>query len=286
VTACAARYTLVFFHAHPDDEAILTAGSMAKASAAGHRVVLAVATAGERGLATTQMGAGDVLAARRLDELHASARALGCHRVVSLGYADSGMSGETPADAGAFANADVEEAARRLARLLDEERADVMTVYDPAGGYGHPDHVQVHRVGSRAARLATKRPVVLEATFHRERLQRAARLLRLLRWLAPGLAIPTFESSYTSGGDLTHRIDVRAHVAQKRAAMAAHRSQTIAASGTRSLELFLKLPMPVYRAVFGHEWYAEQGLAPPSRPLTDMCQSIERRRAGVGSTGR
>ncbi|MFI5101158.1 MAG: PIG-L deacetylase family protein, partial [Actinomycetes bacterium] len=100
-------YTLVAFHAHPDDEALLTAGTMARAAAQGHRVVLVVATDGGRGLVGSGFLAGD----------------------------------ETLAD-------------RRLAELLVEEAADAVTIYDPAGGYGHPDHVQVHRVGTRAAELA------------------------------------------------------------------------------------------------------------------------------------
>src|SRR5690349_3047296 len=159
--------TCVFFHAHPDDEALLTAGTMAMLAAQGHRVVLVVATLGESGLAAD--AARGHLAEVRRAELAASARTLGCARIVSLGYADSGWEwplGRPPGGGpdGAFADADVEGAARRLAATLREERADLLTTYDPAGGYGHPDHVQVHRVGARAAELAGT-SVVLQATF-------------------------------------------------------------------------------------------------------------------------
>src|SRR3954447_21136397 len=82
--------TAVFFHAHPDDEALLTAGTMAMLAAEGHRVVLVVATAGERGLAA--IPPGEALAEARMTELYRSAAALGSARVVQLGYGDSGLS--------------------------------------------------------------------------------------------------------------------------------------------------------------------------------------------------
>ncbi|HET6666661.1 MAG TPA: PIG-L family deacetylase, partial [Intrasporangium sp.] len=82
-------YTLLAFHAHPDDEALLTSGTMARAAAEGHRVILVVATDGELGLASQAYVAGG-LAARRRRELETSARELGVARVEHLGYADSG----------------------------------------------------------------------------------------------------------------------------------------------------------------------------------------------------
>src|SRR5947208_12803701 len=86
--ARAAGYTLVAFHAHPDDEALFTGGTLARCSAEGHRVVVVTATAGELGL--TGAGAAD-LGATRSAELDAAAAALGVARVVHLGYGDSGM---------------------------------------------------------------------------------------------------------------------------------------------------------------------------------------------------
>src|SRR5450631_864055 len=149
---------------------------MARASAEGHRVVLVVATAGGVGLVSSDfLGEGESLAARRLAELRRSATALGCSRTEVLGYADSGLDGLAAGEGAvpAFASADVDAAAERLR----EERADVLTVYDPAGGYGHPDHVQVHHVGLRAADLAGT-PVVLEATVDRDLITRALRLVQ------------------------------------------------------------------------------------------------------------
>ncbi|MGH3471922.1 MAG: PIG-L deacetylase family protein [Nocardioidaceae bacterium] len=255
------RHTLVFFHAHPDDEALLTAGTMAKMAEQGHRVVLVVATEGEAGLAASDLLADAGLARRRKAELDASAAALGVHRVVWLGYADSGMAEVASADRGGFSFADLDEAAARLAGLLDDEEADLLTVYDPVGGYGHPDHVQVHHVGVRAAELARRRPAVLEATVDRTSLVRAARLLRSLRWIAPGLEVPSFESAYTAREQLTHVVDVRAQLDAKRASMAAHASQATADTGTRTLALLLRLPRPLFRMVCGREWFVARGRA-------------------------
>src|SRR5436190_20543643 len=109
--------TLVCFHAHPDDECIATGGTMAKAAADGHRVVLVVATRGEHGeVADGFLDPGEELWQRRVAETLASAEILGVHRVEFLGYVDSGMVGTPENDLpGSFWTADIDEAADRLA---------------------------------------------------------------------------------------------------------------------------------------------------------------------------
>src|SRR5436309_684452 len=148
--------TLVSFHAHPDDETIPTGGTLAKAAKDGHRVVLVFATKGEHGEVDEGfLEPGETLAERRVKETERSAEILGAQRVEFLGYVDSGMMGTPENDKpGSFWTADIEEAAERLATILRDENADVVTIYDDHGGYGHPDHIQVHRVGKRAAELA------------------------------------------------------------------------------------------------------------------------------------
>src|SRR5260221_5521303 len=128
---------------------------MARAKAEGHRVVLVLATRGDLGeYSPDALTPGETLTERRVSEVRAAAEVLGVDRVEFLGYRDSGMAGEaTNDDDGTFARADIEEAASRLADLLRDESADVLTVYDDHGGYGHPHHVQVHRVGVPAAQL-------------------------------------------------------------------------------------------------------------------------------------
>ena len=263
-------FTLVSFHAHPDDEALLTAGTLARAAAEGNRVVLVVATRGEAGLADDSAARGEAgLGERRIAELRASAQALGCARVEVLGYPDSGSSGEPPA--GSFARVSVEEAAAVLAAILAEERADALTVYDPVGGYGHPDHVQVHRVGVRAAQIAGT-PVVLEATTDRRWLLRGAAAMRVLaRIRSLGRSSGTHvvpDQAYTDHELLTHRVDVRRYLVQKRASMRAHASQRGGGDGDRTLAVLLRLPRPLFRVMLGHEWFVQRGVA-PSRPLRD-----------------
>ncbi|HET6953566.1 MAG TPA: PIG-L family deacetylase, partial [Acidimicrobiales bacterium] len=152
--------TVVFVHAHPDDEAIFTGGTIVRLVAAGHRVVLVVATGGELGeppgdTAAAGGVAPGAVAARRNAETATAADLLGIARVAWLGYHDSGMAGDAANQhPEAFWAADVEHATARLARLLADEDPAAVVVYDEFGIYGHPDHVQVHRVGLRAAAAA------------------------------------------------------------------------------------------------------------------------------------
>src|SRR5688500_3100268 len=146
--------TVVFFHAHPDDEAIFTGGTMALLAAAGWRVVLVVATAGEQGLSSALVGPEVPLAVRRTAETAQAAELLGAQRIEFLGYHDSGVDGPGDRPVGAFADAPVAEAAARLAGILAEERARALVSYDARGIYGHVDHVQVHQVGLAAAEPA------------------------------------------------------------------------------------------------------------------------------------
>jgi LmbE family N-acetylglucosaminyl deacetylase len=274
-------YTLVVFHAHPDDEALLTSGTMARASSEGHRVVLVVATAGGVGLVSSHfLVDGESLAQRRTAELRRSATALGCARTVVLGYADSGLDGidDGGAAQGTFAGADVETAARQLADLLESEQADALVHYDPAGGYGHPDHVQVHRVGSRAAELAGT-ALVLQATVDRDLLTKGLRLARRLYRFPPEFDPTTFERAYSPRAEITHRVDVRRYAVRKRTSMGAHASQATADGADRTLAAFLRIPMPLFRRVFGHEWYVETGRV-PGPPLDDLFATLRARDAG------
>src|SRR4051794_16145063 len=160
--------TIVSFHAHPDDESIGSAGTLSRAVDAGHRVVLVFGTRGELGEPVPGvLGEDEQLGLRRTAECYDSAKVIGAARVEFLGYTDSGMMGEPTNDAPwCFWQADVEQAAHRLAAILREEQPDILTCYDDNGGYGHPDHIQIHRVGHRAAELAGV-PVVVESTINR-----------------------------------------------------------------------------------------------------------------------
>jgi LmbE family N-acetylglucosaminyl deacetylase len=257
-------FTLVAFHAHPDDEVLFTGGTIARIAAEGHRVVLVTATLGDAGLTSGVPGA--TLAMRRCSELAGAARVLGCARVETLGYGDSGLHNDAPG-ALRFTDVAIDEASARLAAILRDEQADVLTTYDPLGGYGHPDHIQVHRVGARAATMAGT-PVVLEATVDRTALRPVLAGLRLAgRWL-PSLPLGSPGTVFTDRRDLTHRVDVRPYLRQKRAALRAHVSQTEGGSGLRTVALLGRMPGPLFAAVAGQEWFVERGRT-PSRPLCD-----------------
>jgi LmbE family N-acetylglucosaminyl deacetylase len=242
--------TIVFFHAHPDDEAIATGGTMAGLAEDGHRVVLVTATRGELGeIPEGLLAEGESLADRRKAELDEACRILGVDRQVYLDYLDSGMAGEPSNERpGCFAAADVDEAAGALVAVLNEVRADALVTYDEHGGYGHPDHVQVHRVGMRAAELAGT-PVVYMATMNRDFLANLAE-----QEGAEGFAPPedVTEGMATMGepaSRITTEVDVSRWIDRKRQAMRAHASQI----GETSF--FLSMPESVFALVWGHEWY-------------------------------
>jgi N-acetyl-1-D-myo-inositol-2-amino-2-deoxy-alpha-D-glucopyranoside deacetylase len=165
VTGDTSARRLLFVHAHPDDETVSTGATMARYAAAGDHVTLVTCTLGEEGeihvpgLAGLAAAEGDQLGGYRLVELERACAALGVtdHRVLGGAgrYRDSGMMG-TPSNnhARAFWGADLDEAARHLLEVIAEVRPQVVVTYDPNGGYGHPDHIQSHRVAMRAVELA------------------------------------------------------------------------------------------------------------------------------------
>ena len=259
--------TLVSFHAHPDDEAITCGGTMAMAAAAGHRVVVVTATAGECGeVPDGILAPGETLGERRQKELAEAAAILGVARVEILGYRDSGMIGtKENKDPSCFWQTPVDEAAARLARILAEERPDAFTVYDEHGNYGHPDHIQVHRVGVRAAEMVAVARVY-ESTMNRDLF---LRLMGQARELGFGDVsdLPDLEDIGDQMGlpeeVLTTAVDVSAHLDTKRRAMAAHASQIAESS------FFLGMPPAAFAAAFGTEWYRRRG-APPGIRETEI----------------
>ena len=156
----------LFVHAHPDDETINNGATMAQLVDDGVAVTLVTCTRGEEGevlvpeLAHLASSAEDKLGAHREIELANAMRQLGVqdHRFLGQSgkYRDSGMMG-TPQNEhpNCFWRADVDSAAKELAKVIDEIKPQVMVTYDENGGYGHPDHIQTNRVAMRAAELAT-----------------------------------------------------------------------------------------------------------------------------------
>ncbi|WP_299573038.1 PIG-L family deacetylase [uncultured Williamsia sp.] len=250
---------LVCFHAHPDDEVFSTGGTIRLAADAGHRVVLVTATDGALGeFPDGILEPGESLLSRRRRELEASASALGVHRLVMLDYPDSGMAGTADNDnTAAFSNLPVDEPARRLADVLVEESADVVTFYDSNGGYGHPDHIAVHHVGRAAAEMAGT-PHRFESVANRDRMREMMRANP--RWTedAPDLDLDSFG---VPASEITVEVDVTAAIDAKRAAMEAHATQV------GDFGPFLQMPIDLLRMVMGLESYRHADLV--NRSMVD-----------------
>lgn len=261
--------TLVCLHAHPDDESLIMGGTLARASAEGHRVIVVVATNGDHGEKPADLAIGESLADRRRAETARACAALGVHRLEWLGYQDSGMTGwPQNSEKDAFINADLEVAARALADILEEEQADVFVTYDWHGNYGHPDHVMVHKVGHRAAELAGT-PNVFEVTMNRD-------YFRTLREMASASGmIPEGNEGFTDfdpdgpadDGNpmgepesvISHCVDVKAYCAAKLAAISCHTSQITDTS------FFMKMDPQIFELAFGFEWFTKKGESGPPR---------------------
>lgn len=155
-----ATWRLMAVHAHPDDEAVATGGTLARYAAAGAYTVLVTCTGGEEGeivddelkaaiadSAPSPAVAQERLRAQREIELRAAVAALHISQHYQLGYRDSGMAGtESTQHPDAFTNVDVGAAVARLVEIVRRERPQVMITYDTFGGYGHPDHIMAHRI--------------------------------------------------------------------------------------------------------------------------------------------
>lgn len=267
--------TIVFLHAHPDDETSQTAGMMALASCGGHRVVVVFATDGNYGERPEHLGADGDLIAHRRGEARAAAEVLGVSRIDWLGYRDSGMTGWAQNDDPlSLHRTDVDEAAGRLARILDREDADVVVGYDHHGNYGHPDHIAVHRIARRAVESAARRPRLLEATTNQDAQRemidspQASEFLATLS--AGGMDVAELRRMVLTGDDglpvgvpqseIAWAIDLPADVVElKRRAMACHASQT------SDIGMMLALPQDVYVVAFGTEYLIEPGSGQPMR---------------------
>ncbi|MDG9716444.1 N-acetyl-1-D-myo-inositol-2-amino-2-deoxy-alpha-D-glucopyranoside deacetylase [Streptomyces sp. DH24] len=230
---------LLLVHAHPDDESINNGATMARYAAEGAHVTLVTCTLGERGEVIPPELAhltGPALGEHRHRELTEAMRALGVRDFRQLGgpgrYRDSGMMGlPDNDDPDCFWQADVDEAAAHLLEVIREVRPQVLVTYDPDGGYGHPDHIQAHRVAMRAAELAEDAGTPI-AKIYWNRVPRTvgeaafARLGDDLPGLPGGKAGALDDVPGVVGDDLiTAEIDGTAHAAATAAAMRAHATQ-------------------------------------------------------------
>ncbi len=211
--------TVVVMHAHPDDESIFTGVTIRRLADAGARVVLVTATCGELGGSRIPLAADETIAERRLVELEWAAERLGVARLVLLGRRDSGLPGTADnLHPGALAAADSDRLARRIAQLAISENAEALVYDDSRGVYGHPDHVAIHRLGSRAAEMVGI--TGYEFTVDRDRLRSAG------PHLVVAAARATAIEYGLPGEQITLTIEASPdELVAKRAAIAAHVSQ-------------------------------------------------------------
>jgi LmbE family N-acetylglucosaminyl deacetylase len=232
--------TILSLHAHPDDEVMLTGQLLAKASARGLRTVVVYGTRGDAGVTGLDLG-GETLGERREREARAACAELGVDRIEFLDHKDSGMAGTADNDdPGAFCRADAEVVAAEIARLVANERLLAVVGYDANGTYGHPDHIQVHRVAHTLADGLSV-PWLLDATYNREYLASLPD--------SDGNLDPTYA---TSVADLTHYVRGEDWFRAKMEGVKRHRSQ---ASGTPRRDTGPKRGIDWWRTRFGTEWF-------------------------------
>jgi len=224
------KRSLLLVHGHPDDESIGTGATMAKYAAEGARVTLVTCTLGELGEVIPpdlRHLFPDELGQHRITELDRACAVLGVEDHRFLGgegrYRDSGMM-DLPdnEDPRCFWQANVGEAAAALAAVIDEVAADVIVTYDANGLYGHPDHIQAHRVTRRAHELTGATAKLYATVMPRSVLARAVQLPDDTFFvkntdLSGSVAVPDDEVSA--------EIDAEAYLDAKREAMRAHETQ-------------------------------------------------------------
>ncbi|MEU5270266.1 N-acetyl-1-D-myo-inositol-2-amino-2-deoxy-alpha-D-glucopyranoside deacetylase [Streptomyces hygroscopicus] len=270
---------LLLVHAHPDDESINNGATMAKYAAEGAHVTLVTCTLGEEGevippaLAHLAADRDDALGPHRIGELAAAMDALGVQDHRFLGgpgrYRDSGMMGAPQNDRpDCFWRADLDEAAGYLVAVVREVRPQVLVTYDADGGYGHPDHIQAHRVAMRAVELAADpdfRPdlgaphdiaKVYWNCVPRSAVEEGFARLRAAGRdsLFPGVATVDDVPGVVEDAEVTASVDGTAQAGAKAAAMRAHATQIAVEGPFFALSNGLGQPMLVqehYRLVKG-----------------------------------
>lgn len=240
-----AAHVVVSLHAHPDDEVMLTGQLLAKAAAVGLRTVVVYGTRGEAGQTDLDLGS-ETLGQRRAREAEAACALLGVARVEFLDHVDSGMAGDQTNDhPAAFTNADPGEVAAQVAGLLADEPVLAVVGYDANGTYGHPDHVQVHRVAAELAPLVGA-TWLLDATYNREYL---ASLPDSDGSLDPGFA--------SAQADLTHFVQGEEWFRAKMEGVKCHNSQVRRGERARQRP---RRTIDGWRTRFGTEWFISRAL--------------------------
>jgi LmbE family N-acetylglucosaminyl deacetylase len=252
--------TLMAVHAHPDDEASSTGGLLARCAAEGVRSILVTCTDGalgdDIGGAKPNTEGHDIgrVVEQRKAELARSCSILGVSEHFMLEYADSGMMGWPENDApGSFWSMDVAEAAKPLVALMEKYRPQVVVTYDENGFYGHPDHIQAHRIAIAAANATGIPAKIYFPTFPRSAMAAFFEALSEAGADIPepedaGGEVTPPEEFGTPDDEVSAWIDCSGVVEKKRQALAAHASQTEAT-------FFMKIAPERFVTMFSTEAY-------------------------------
>ncbi|MFK4117695.1 N-acetyl-1-D-myo-inositol-2-amino-2-deoxy-alpha-D-glucopyranoside deacetylase [Streptomyces longwoodensis] len=276
---------LLLVHAHPDDESINNGATMARYAAEGAQVTLVTCTLGERGEVippALRHLTGAALGEHRLGELTAALRELGVTDFGLLGgagrYGDSGMMGlPDNDDPGCFWQADVDTAAASLAEVVLRTRPQVVVTYDDHGGYGHPDHIQAHRVAMRAVELAAGAGwTVPKVYWNRVPRSVAEDAFARLRADLPGLPFDRVAAvddlpGVVDDDRITTAIDGTAYAGAKAAAMRAHATQIDVAPDAPYFALSNELAQPLFTT----EYYELVRGERPRERESDLFAGVE-----------
>ena len=265
------KRSLLAIFAHPDDEAFGTGGTLAHYAARGVRVDLVCATRGEAGeIADSSLATLETLAEVRENELRCAAGVLGINEVVFLGYRDSGMAG-TPENAHpqALVNIPADQVVPRLVGIIRRLRPQIVITFEPGGGYGHPDHIAIHRhavaayhAAADASAYPEQGPAWQAARLYYTAIPRSFFLNMKERMQALGIdtsAFARFDLDVLGWPDeqVHCTIDVSDQIEAKWAAFHCHRTQF----GSDSL--FRSLPEDLMKQMLGWEWFAQAWPQPP-----------------------
>lgn len=217
--------TILAVFAHPDDEAFPTGGTLAHYAKLGHKVYLACATKGEAGqVKDPTLGEVKDLAAIRVGELETACKALGIEPPIFLGFHDSGRKERVRHDDPlALQNADIFAVEAKIREVIAELEPTILITFDPHGGYGHIDHLVIHRAATAAFYSTGYLPNPPKRMFYSVfSIERATAMQQNARTIMEGLDPKLYG---VSDGTIALRMDVTAYIPQKMAAVGAHRSQ-------------------------------------------------------------
>lgn len=250
--------------AHPDDEALLAGGTLARSAAEGARVAVITCTGGEAGESADPSIEPARIPEIRRTELRGSCARLGVGQLAILDYHDSGIPAR--GDPRSLVAAPLAQVADVIAAALAPLAPDAVITHDPSGGYGHPDHIRTSEATILAVRLLARQPLLYHAVLPQrvvDGFQRAFADAGLQAGRAAAAGADMERDVGVPDGAVTTTIDVSAHVGRKRDAVLAHRTQMTG-------HVLFRLPWPVLAALWSEEHFALHGDTAPAEVARDL----------------